>query len=259
MSTSAPSYDDETLQVHLAQSARAFPGPDYYIVLHWVHQYLRPERYLEIGVRSGESLRAALPETKCLGIDPEPQVGATTDSRLQICRMTSDDFFAHHSLQEVWQSPTFDLAFIDGLHLFEQTLQDFMNLERTATRKSLILLHDCIPLDAVTCARDRTTHFYSGDVWKAVHCLRRMRPDLKLTIVRTAPTGLCLVGNLNPASEVMSSAYEEIKRKYLPLMFGDYLALRHEMPAMIDNTPEAVRSCLEALAQDVASAGAPVP
>jgi hypothetical protein len=66
------------------------------------------------------------------------------------------------------ESPRFSLAFIDGLHLFEQAFLDFIALEKFARPGSVIMIHDCLPLNRVTADRTRTTDFYTGDVWKLV-------------------------------------------------------------------------------------------
>jgi hypothetical protein len=94
-----------------------------------------------------------------------------------------------------------ELAFIDGLHRFEQVLRDFINVERHSTAGTVVLLHDCLPLDGETASREHTTDFYFGDVWKAALVLRRLRPALEMITVRTAPTGLCLGRGLDPAPQ----------------------------------------------------------
>ena len=76
-------------------------------------------------------------------------------------------------------------------------LRDLINVERHSTTDTVVLLHDCLPLDEVTAGRERTTDFYSGDVWKAALVLRRLLPELEMITVRTAPTGLCLVRGLD--------------------------------------------------------------
>ena len=56
-------FDDALLQEHLALAASQMPGPDYYSVLRWIHEILRPANYIEIGIRKADSLRLAAPET----------------------------------------------------------------------------------------------------------------------------------------------------------------------------------------------------
>ncbi len=248
MPTSAQ-YDDELLKVHLAQAAVVLPGPDYYAVLRWIHRIVKPNTYVEIGIRQGDSLCCALPDTLCVGIDPEPALTGSLPPDARLFAVPSDDFFAAHKLSEVLGTPSFALAFIDGLHLFEQALRDFINLEAFADRGSIVMLHDCIPLDAVTSSRTRSTHFYSGDTWKLPFCLKQHRPDLAIKTIRTGPTGLCLVGNLDNQSRTLPSGFKSYLEKYVPLTFVDYQAHKTEMPETVANTPEAVAACLADLAQ----------
>lgn len=237
-------YDKDLLRLHLEQASARLPGPDYYTVLHWVHQILHPATYIEIGVREGESLRAALPASVCIAIDPLPTLQDPLPPKLHVFPMTSDSFFETHNVVELLGAPYFSLAFIDGLHLFEQALRDFIHLERFASRESIIMLHDCMPLDRITSDRTRSTHFYSGDVWKLTMCLATYRRDLRMVTIRTAPTGLCLVSNLDSDSHVLREHYEDYLAEYLPLDFDDYQAHTQRMPHSIANTFEAVRSCI---------------
>src|ERR1051326_9082596 len=144
------SLDDGLHEQRLAQVARLFPGPDYYTVLGWIHEILKPANYIEIGVRRGTSLRLKWPETVGIGIDPEPVLDQAPPPTTQLFATTSDEFFQRHRLPELINAPCFVLAFIDGLHLFEQALRDFINLERYAGPGSVILIHDCLPLDEVS-------------------------------------------------------------------------------------------------------------
>jgi Methyltransferase domain len=180
-------YDLVRMARHDEAAARRFPGLDYLGVLAAIHRTLCPATYLEIGVLWGESLRLALPETRALGIDPDPRAD---DPR--VYRMTSRDFFATHNPQAILQGPI-EFAFIDGEHLFEEALADFAAIERHAAPNALIAIHDTIPLNAETASRHRTTEFYSGDVWKLPLYLRLRRPDLHIVTLATAPTGLTLV------------------------------------------------------------------
>jgi hypothetical protein len=136
------------------------------------------------------------------------------------------------------------LAFIDGLHLYEQVLRDFINLERYAGPGTVILLHDCLPLDEATASRERTTDFYCGDVWKAALVLRRHRPELEMITVRTAPTGLCIVRGLDADNTSLSEELPQIEETYTDLGLDYYSAHRDEMPEEIPNEEDAVRDRL---------------
>src|SRR5215207_5004526 len=186
----------------------------------------------------GVSLHQALPDTpRIIGIDPTPNVlpviaQQPPAANAQIYELTSDEFFERYDLTELLGGPVV-LAFIDGLHLFEQVLRDFVNLERYSDDRTVVLLHDCIPFSAETASRERTTDFYSGDVWKASLALRRHRPELKMVIVRTAPTGLCLMTGLDSSNRQLEKELPEIERSYRDLAFDYYLAHRDEMPEEI--------------------------
>ena len=232
---------------HLRQAKQALPGPVYLAVLVWIHRALQPSSYVEIGVSEGESLRAAQPGTACVGIDPAPRLDKPIAAATRVFDVASDEFFATYHLPAVLGRDCFSLAFIDGLHLFEQALRDFIHLERFAGPDSVMLLHDCLPLDAATSARTRTTEFYSGDVWKLTLCLRDMRPRLRMTIVPTAPTGLCIVSGLDPASRVLERDYDDCVARYAGLTFDDYQARRAQMPPSIPNTKMAVTSYVAGL------------
>jgi hypothetical protein len=237
-------FDDALLQEHLALASRQMPGPDYYAVLRWIHEILRPANYIEIGIRKGDSLRLALPETICVGMDPEPDIQAPLPPNTRVFRITSDTFFAEEDLPSLLHSPNFGLGFIDGLHLFEQALRDFINLEKFASAQSVVMLHDCLPLDAVTADRTRTTHFYSGDVWKLTMCLKVHRPELKMKMIRTGPTGLCLVSNLDSDSKTLDSNYQRHLDGFVGLGFDDFRRRERDMPASVGNTREEVAACI---------------
>jgi Methyltransferase domain len=240
-------FDDALLQKHLALAASRMPGPDYYAVLRWIQEILRPANYIEIGIRKGDSLRLASSETICIGIDPEPDIQAPLPSNTHVFPMTSDAFFAEHGIPDLLHAPTFDLAFIDGLHLFEQALRDFVNLETFASSQSIVMLHDCLPLDAVTADRTRTTHFYSGDVWKLTMCLKVHRPDLKMKMIRTGPTGLSLVSRLDAQSNVLDFNYDEYVDEFIGLGFDDFQRRQRDMPPSVGNTREEVSACIAEL------------
>jgi Methyltransferase domain len=212
---------------------------------------LKPANYVEIGVHKGVSLHQARKDAPCIiGIDPTPDMlpaiaQQAPAANAQIYELTSDEFFERHDLTELLGGPVV-LAFIDGLHLFEQVLRDFANLEKHSDGRTVILLHDCIPFDEATASRERTTDFYCGDVWKAALALRRTRPELKMVTVRTAPTGLCLVSGLDSSNERFEEELPEIEQSYKELDFDYYLAHRQEMPEEIPNQVKAVGDWLRA-------------
>jgi Methyltransferase domain len=198
--------------VHARYVPRALP---YFDLLDRIHQHLRPRTYAEIGVSTGRSMTLALPGTICVGIDPEPKVQFHLGRRTQVFAETSDDFFAEHDLKALLGGRPLDLAFIDGMHHFEFALRDFVNFERCSNPSTTVLIHDCLPVDEVTAARERTTDFWSGDVWRLILLLRRWRPELEVAVVDWGPTGVGVVRGLDPSSTVLTDDYDRIVSEYL--------------------------------------------
>jgi len=207
------------------------PGCDYYAWLQCFHEWLKPAIYVEIGLGGGRSLSLAGPGTKAIGIDPFQGDWAKLNfvcphGPATLFPLTSDDFFEHYDMRAVMERESFDLGFIDGLHLFEQVLKDFINLERYARKDSVILIHDCLPIVPIIAERERCTNFWTGDVWRIIPCLKAFRPDLKLMTIPTKPSGLGVVTNLDATSTVLSDNYDDIVSYYLALRCPENFAQR---------------------------------
>jgi predicted O-methyltransferase YrrM len=231
---------EEPHHIEFAESSHPPPTPGYRAVLRLLHVMLRPASYIEIGVASGATLALASPRTRSIGIDPQPMPTANQPANARLFEMTSDEFFACHDLTSIVGSDHFDLAFIDGLHLFDQVLRDFASLEHYASKSSIILIHDCLPRDRITSERKRTTTFWTGDVWKSTLCLRELRHDLHIQIIPARPSGLCVISNLDRASETITQHYDDCVSKYLDLTFDDYRQLAPRMPTAIPNNWGAI-------------------
>jgi hypothetical protein len=103
-----------------------WPGRGYLVWLQHLQAALSPKTYLEIGVEQGHSLATARP----IGIDPRPRLSTKLVAETEIFTETSDEFFAQRRLNSLLDGKSLDLVFIDGLHLFEQVLKDFTNVEK---------------------------------------------------------------------------------------------------------------------------------
>lgn len=206
----AVAIDPSVDQGYQLISELVMPGEDYLAVLRRFHQTLAPRSYLEIGVAEGASLSLASPPTVAVGIDPTPHPMTALKAVTKIFTMTSDDYFARRDLAQDLETDRVDLVFLDGAHFFDATLRDFINVERFAGPRTVLLIHDCLAYDEVTAGRDRTTVFWTGDVWKVPEILRQWRPDLDLFIVPTPPTGLAVVTGLDSGSTVLAERFQEI-------------------------------------------------
>jgi hypothetical protein len=223
----------------------ALPGPNYLHALAAIHAQLKPRTYLEIGVANGATLELADPATRAFGVDPEPQLKNPPGPNARIYALESDDFFDEVDIAKELGGLPVDLAFIDGMHLFEFALRDFIAIERLCARASTVLVHDTYPLNRETAARERTTHFWSGDIWRLVLLLKKYRPDLAIHTIAAMPTGLTVIRNLDPGSRVLEEGQEAIVAELLAL---DYAALEADKAAalnLVANDPQRIRALFE--------------
>ena len=227
-------------------SRLTLPGENYFAVLARIHRHLQPQTYLEIGVSRGRSLELVLPATVVIGIDPEPKLAKPAAANQKIFRVTSDEFFAHHDPRAEFGGRAVDMAFIDGMHRFEFALRDFINVERYCVRSSVILMHDCYPLDARTAQREQETGFWSGDIWRLLLLLRERRPDLVVRTIATPPTGLGIVLNPDPDSRVLGAQVDELIREYLARDFSALDGRQSEALGRVPNQWPVIRALLDA-------------
>ena len=211
------------IKKHLIESSIDLPGINYKKHLDYIHKRLQPKTYLEIGVETGASITSAKPPTIAVGIDPNLKIKYRLDKNIQLFEMTSDEFFASKDFKTQFDGQELDLAFLDGLHEFDQTLRDFINVEKHSHESTVVLFHDVLPLNRVTASRKRKTGFWSGDVYKLVLILAKYRPDLKVNVIPTAPTGLGIATNLNPKSSLLDDKFDEIVQEYLEANFDELL------------------------------------
>lgn len=189
-------------------------------VLQFLHKKRTPRTYLEIGVQEGRSIILADKKTKTIGIDPINVLCYWLNKNIKMYFMTSDNFFEKINPKEVFGGEAIDLAFIDGMHLFEFALRDFINVEKNCHNDSTIILHDTIPLNKETSSREILKGSWTGDVFKMVLILKKYRPDLKLYNLEKSP-GACIIKNLNPNSSVLKENYDKIIAEYMNLTFDD--------------------------------------
>lgn len=133
-------------------------------VLNLLAAQLRARTYLEIGVQTGIVFRSVNVPMR-VGVDPDPTSKATR-------HMTSDAYFAgrdeHLSMAGAGALGTFDLIFIDGLHLAEQVSKDASNALRHLTPGGAIVFHDCDPPTQRAQEREMVdVSCWCGDTWRA--------------------------------------------------------------------------------------------
>ena len=108
----------------------------------------------------------------------------------------------------------FDLAFIDGMHLAEFALRDFINLESRSHSKSVIVIDDILPPTFESGFRKRESNVWVGDVWKVIRTLMDKRKDLHIKITQCEPSAMAIITNLNKKNQSLRLKYNPIARSY---------------------------------------------
>jgi hypothetical protein len=185
--------------------------------------------YLEIGVCTGESF-IPLKARRKWGVDPEHYLSwkriakYEVFSRLglkdeRVFRQTSDEFFERQA--QMLGRRGVDVAFVDGLHTYEQALRDVLSAVRRLRPGGIVLMHDCSPesevaaLPAASIAEVGTknipgwTGAWNGDVWKAVVHLRSRHHDLSVFVL-DCDNGIGVVTRA-PAQERLAYAPQDIQ------------------------------------------------
>jgi hypothetical protein len=141
--------------------------------------------YLEIGVLEGETF-ANVTARRRYGVDPTPLFDAVLlPRRSKFAVMTSDAYFT-----SIRPSLRFDVAFLDGLHTFEQTYRDVINT-LSHLPSGVVLIDDTVPSDEYSAIPDQEESYrardeaglegrpWHGDVWRVVILLDRHHRELE--------------------------------------------------------------------------------
>ncbi len=199
------------------------PGELYIDLLPRIISRLNPEAYVEIGVFRGHCLKLAASASAIVGIDPDPKIEWALEPHMKVFKTTSDAFFAQHDLRVELGGRSVDLAFIDGMHFFEFAMRDFANVERYAHKDTVVLIHDCYPMDEISADRNPRSMAWSGDVWRLIVLLKKYRPDLIINTIGTGPTGLAVIQNLDPQSTFLRDNHDSLCKEFMALEYS-YLA-----------------------------------
>lgn len=140
-----------------------------YDVVNHVLDRVGSQRYLEIGVCSGESMRR-IRATVRVGVDPKPHPAGVA-AATSFVATSSDAYF--ESLDEAVR---FDVTFIDGLHHADQAYRD---IENACCRSTVVVVHDANPSTEAMQRVPMIQTEWTGDVWKAV---ARVRMEGKHTV-----------------------------------------------------------------------------
>jgi hypothetical protein len=162
-----------------------------HLFLQQLHHLVQPRTYVETGVDKGQSMTHS--RVPSIGIDPAFSVNRELKADVYLARTTSDELFARPEPLAHLPEPVIDMAFIDGMHLAEYAMRDYLAIERFTRPTSVVVFDDMLPRNVDEAARRRHTGEWTGDVFKAAQALREQRPELIIIEVDTKPTGVVVV------------------------------------------------------------------
>ncbi len=163
-------HKDRLIQnkIYFEQKMNLFTRAD---VINTLIKVSGAKKYLEIGVSDGENFKQIDCSLK-LGVDPDINSEA-------LIIQTSDEFFSNNKT-------TFDVIFIDGLHLKEQVTRDINNALKFLNQGGYIICHDINPLsEELQIEEFIPGRAWCGDTWKAFVETRALRQDLLIFTIDT--------------------------------------------------------------------------
>lgn len=210
--------------IEISPAARVADGLGYLAFLTETHRIIDPEWYLEVGTSRGHSLTAA--SCKSVAIDPAFRINTEIVGKkpeLYMFQEESDTAFASPRLKAI--DPRFDLAFLDGMHLFEFLLRDVLNAERFMSKSGIMFLHDTAPFNSPMASREHVVGRpggWTGDVWKVLPILAEARPDIQITHLNCRPTGLTMLRGPWSRRGGMTKAIEKLISKFMSMSIDEY-------------------------------------
>lgn len=115
---------------------------DHTTLIEHIASWIKPERYLEIGVFDGINMRKVQNWAhECYGVDIQIR-NRNYKENVKLFEMASDEFF-----KKLDPSIKFDMAFIDGDHEKNQVYKDFINVENRIIQDGIVLMHDSVPMN----------------------------------------------------------------------------------------------------------------
>lgn len=202
---------------------------DRFDIIQQIIEAKNSRNYLEIGVEKGKVF-LKIKARKKIAVDPAFKIRLKKKIRACLANpmnlfneyyeMTSDDFFEKHG-DRLRRLNGLDIAFVDGLHTYGQTLKDIVNCLKFLAPGGVIAVHDCNPETAASAvpaeSREQAanlnihaqTNDWSGDVWKAIVNLRSNRDDLKICVL-DCDHGVAIITR-GPADSLLDLSAEKIE------------------------------------------------
>jgi hypothetical protein len=154
--------------VHLRNVPPPLETFDHINLLHWIAGWIKPERYLELGVRDGRCFtQVAQYCNQAIAVDCAP-IPFQLPYNATYEQMYTDEYFEKIKNSGV----QFDMVFIDADHSFEQSYKDFLNVKDYVVDNGFVFFHDTYP-----CNEELTKPEFCNDCYKTPIEIRKNFPN----------------------------------------------------------------------------------
>lgn len=153
--------------IHLRNVPPPLETYDHFSLLSHMATWLKPERYLELGLGDGRCFcNIASYAKEAVAVDIRP-LNFQLPANATYNHMTTDAYFDTIRGSDI----QFDMVFIDADHSFEQSYQDFLNVKDYVIPDGFVFFHDVYPYDQSMVAPD-----VSGTCYKTPIEIRKNFP-----------------------------------------------------------------------------------
>lgn len=192
--------------------------------------------YLEIGVRYGENF-FQVNASKKIGVDPayffskRSLIKSFLHKRnwfFKMYKMESDSFFSLY--KKLFKRIPLDVVFIDGMHTYEQSLEDAKNCLLNLNSEGTIIFHDCNPSCEISAQPilPQEKINWNGDVWKTIYHFRQFSnnfdcftydTDEGLGILRMKPKcNLDILSQITVSEEIKDLDYKFLNQNRISIL-----------------------------------------
>lgn len=222
-------------------------------IIQGIINTLKSEYYLEIGVCTGVIILNIDAKYK-YGVDPAFQIPNVSvngklsafdikRNQINLYEMESDLFFKNFIEKDMKLG--IDVAFIDGLHTYPQSLKDVKNSLKYLNDGGVIVMHDCNPLNYAMAYPVKESineavelgnkgelagwnGAWNGDVWKTLAHLRIISDDLEIfTLDLDYGLGIIRKGKPNKLTDITIEEIEQADYYFLEKNREKILNLKH--------------------------------
>jgi len=144
--------------IHLRNIPPPFETFNHVEFFNFIFSWLKPERYLELGVRDGKNFKQVSKYCKeAIAVDIQNPI-FSLDQNMSYHTMLTDEYFA-----QLNKDVLFDAIFIDADHSYQQSLKDFLNVKDRIIEDGFVFFHDTYPYDY-----SMTVSTLSSDCYKTI-------------------------------------------------------------------------------------------